>query len=243
MTAQQVEPLGNRGDPIPHKTLLCIHGAGSSGDIFRIQLTKLRTALQHEFDFVFANGPHLSSPGPGVLPWFEGAGPYYSWFKEEDVTMEQRVEQINDAVHHAISQWDANKKSPHSRIVGVLAFSEGSLATTLLLWQQKMSRVSWLPTLHFAVLICCFFRREATQYISADVGEDEKALINVPTLHIHGRRDFCLAGARRLVANHYLPEYARVIEFDGSHHVPSMRHDVETAVKGILDYTRVIPNE
>ncbi|KAI1422431.1 oxidoreductase [Xylaria sp. FL1777] len=243
MNAHQADAQRGGGRAPPHQTLLCIHGAGSSGDIFRIQLTKLRTALQHEFDFVFVNGPHLSAPGPGVLPWFEGAGPYYSWFKEEDVTMEQRIERINDAVHHTISDWEANKKSPRSRIVGVLAFSEGSLATALLLWQQKMNRVPWLPTLHFAVLICCFFRREATQYISADVGQDEKPVINVPTLHIHGKKDFCLAGSRRLVAKHYLPEYAQVIEFDGSHHVPTRQDDVEEAVKRILDHIRFIPNE
>ncbi|GKT48781.1 esterase mlcF [Colletotrichum spaethianum] len=241
MAAQQMKALGAPEDRGLPKAILCIHGAGSSGDIFRIQLTKIRTALKHEFDFVFVNGPHLTSPGPGVLPWFEGAGPYYSWFKEEDATMERRLEQINDAVKDAQEQWDSTKKNPHSRIVGVMAFSEGSLAATMLLWQQSMGRLPWLSTLHFATLMCCYFRQEAAEYMCADLAGEEKALINVPTLHVHGKRDFCLAGARRLVANHYLSEYAQVMEFDGTHHVPMKREDVDRAVRLVLRLSCAVP--
>ncbi|RYP42777.1 hypothetical protein DL768_010233 [Monosporascus sp. mg162] len=228
----------DRGLP---RALLCIHGAGSSGAIFRIQITKLRMALKDEFDFVFVNGPHLASPGAGVLPWFEGAGPYYAWFKEVEATLEQRIAQINDTVQDTIRRWDSTKKNPHARIVGVVAFSEGALTATLLLWQQKMGRVPWLPTFHFATLMCCYFRQEVAEYMRGDVGSDEKPVINVPTLHVHGKRDFCLTGSRRLVANHYLPEYAKVMEFDGTHHPPMKREDVEVAVKHILCLAGNIP--
>ncbi|KAH6989873.1 oxidoreductase [Ilyonectria destructans] len=239
MNTQTMKPaLGSPEDHGLPKAILCIHGAGSSGDIFRIQLTKIRAALKHEFDFVFPNGPHVSSPGPGVLPWFKDAGPYYSWFKEEDATMERRIEQINGAVQDALKQWESTKKNPHTRVVGVMAFSEGALSATLLLWQQRMNQVPWLPALHFAALFCCYFRREAAEYMSIGLRDGEKPMINVPTLHVHGKRDFCLAGARRLVAYHYLPEYAQVIEFDGTHHVPIKRDDVEETVKHIISLSR-----
>ncbi|KAL0941426.1 uncharacterized protein CTRU02_204189 [Colletotrichum truncatum] len=222
------------------KAILCIHGAGSSGDIFRIQLAKISTALKHEFDFVFANGPHVSSPGPGVLPWFKDAGPYYSWFKEEETTMNRRVEQVGDAVKSALKQWDSTKKNPDARVVGVIAFSEGALSATLLLWQQKMTRLPWLPTLHFAALFCCYFRREAAEYMASDLEDGEKPVIKVQTLHVHARQDFCLAGARRLVANHFSPGYAQVIEFDGTHHVPIKHEDVDKTVKHILLLSKAV---
>ena len=62
----------------------------------------------------------------------------------------------------------------------------------------------------------------------------EKALIEVPTLHIHGRRDFCLARAQKLVAKHYVPEYADVMEFEGGHQIPSRREDCGEAMKRIM---------
>ncbi|KAG5988761.1 hypothetical protein E4U43_004634 [Claviceps pusilla] len=212
------------------KALLCIHGSGSSADIFSIQLARLRTALAAEYDFVFANGPHDAAPGPGILPWFRGAGPYQSWFREQDATMEQRIEQINAPLRSRIETWNRTKTNPSARIVGILAFSEGALVATLLLWQQQMGRVPWLPRVHFAVLMCCYFRAEAGEYMGSNVDAGE-AIIRVPTLHVHGKQDFCLAGARRLVSDHYSPGYAQVMEFDGTHHPPMKRTDIESVAK------------
>ena len=220
----------------PSKALLCLHGAGSSANIFRIQLAKFRLALKHEFDFVFANGPHLSSAGPGILPLFAGAGPYYSWFREEEATMDDRMAKINAAVRATVEEWEWVKTNPQSRIVGVIAFSEGALAATLLLWQQQMGQVTWLPTLHFATLMCCYFRDEATVHMRADAEThgSGRPLINVPTLHMHGRQDFCLSRARKLVTIHYSPDFAEVMEFEGGHHCPTRREDFEEATKHIL---------
>jgi len=216
------------------ETILCIHGAGSSGAIFQTQLTKIRSALQDDFEFFLPDGPHPSSPGPDVLPWFKDSGPYYSWFKEEDVTIQSRVEQINDAIRDAIQRWEMTKKDPRTRIVGIVAFSEGALSTTLLLWQQKMGTLPWLPVLQFAVLFCCYFRREAAEYMRLDANRGNKQTIDVPSLHVHGTRDFCLAGARRLLANYFSSTNSRVIEFDGMHHLPTKPEDIEEITQHIL---------
>jgi hypothetical protein len=63
--------------PLPR--ILCLHGGGVSGQIFRIQTARLRNALRDHFTFFFVDAPFPAEPGPGVLPFFEGCGPYYKW--------------------------------------------------------------------------------------------------------------------------------------------------------------------
>jgi predicted esterase len=221
---------------IPSKALLCPHGTGSSGTIFRMQLAKFRLALRNEFEFVFMDAPYSACPGPGILPMFAEAGPFHSWFGGEGATIDGRLAKINTAVHTAIEKWESSKNDPKSKIVGVLAFSEGALVASLLLWQQQIGQLPWLPTLQFATLICCFFADEAGVHMLAQANTRgrEKALIEVPTLHIHGRQDFCLVRARKLVTEHYTPQFANVMEFNGGHHLPSRREDCVEAVKRIM---------
>ncbi|KIW82638.1 hypothetical protein Z517_05665 [Fonsecaea pedrosoi CBS 271.37] len=92
-----------------------------------------------------------------------------------------------------------------------------------------------LPPLQFAVVSCCFFPREASLWLNARAQAQgmNTALIDVPTLHIHGNRDFCLGRARQLVRNHYRPQCATVVQVDTSHHMPTQKGDVAEVVKHI----------
>lgn len=220
----------------PSKALLCLHGTGSSANIFRLQLAKFRLALKNDFEFVFMDAPYPASAGPGVLPVFAGAGPFHGWFGGQGATIDGRLDTINAAVKAAIDKWQSSKRNAKAQIVGVLAFSEGALVASMLCWQQQLGRLPWLPTLNFATLICCFFPDEAGAHMLADstARGSEKALIEVPTLHIHGRQDFCLARAQKLVAEHYRPDFAEVIEFEGGHQVPNRREDCGEAIKHIM---------
>lgn len=56
--------------------ILCLHGGGTTGDIFHIQTIRLRRELSDKFDFVFVDAPFERVAGPNVLPVFEGAGPF-----------------------------------------------------------------------------------------------------------------------------------------------------------------------
>ena len=220
----------------PSKALLCLHGTGSSGTIFRMQLAKFRLALKNDFEFVFMDAPYPACAGPGVLPMFAEAGPFHGWFGGEGATIDGRLGKVNAAVHAAINEWESSKKNSKSHIVGVLAFSEGALVASMLLWQQQLGQLPWLPTLHFATLVCCFFVDEAGAHMLAEATARgrEKALIEVPTLHIHGRQDFSLARAQKLVAKHYAPEFADVMAFEGGHHLPNRREDCGEALKRIM---------
>ena len=67
----------------------------------------------------------------------------------------------------------------------------------------------------------------------------ERALLCVPTLHLHGRQDWCLPRSRKLVADHYTQEYAEVMEFEGGHHCPTRPADCAEASKRILGLSKV----
>ncbi|KAF2419566.1 hypothetical protein EJ08DRAFT_642576 [Tothia fuscella] len=221
----------------PSKALLCLHGTGSNGRIFRLQMSQIRLALKDEFEFVFVDAPYPAPAGPGVLPMFQGADPFFGWFRGEDATMEARIEAVDMAVRNGVKEWESAKKDVNTKIVGVIAFSEGALVASLLLWQQQLGQIPWLPRLQFAVLVCCYFAQEVSVHLIAEARKHgmDKALINVPTLHVHGRRDFALSRARKLIATHYAPEFVELLEFDGGHQLPSTSADRQKLVARILN--------
>lgn len=225
----------------PSKALLCLHGTGSNGRIFRLQMSQIRLALKDEFELIFVDAPFPAPAGPGVLPLFKGADPFFGWFRGEDVTMETRIDAINTAVKIGVEEWKIWKNDANANIVGVIAFSEGALVASSLLWQQQLGRVPWLPKLKFAVLVCCYFAQEVSDHMVAEAREHgmAKALINLPTLHVHGRRDFALTRARMLIEAHYEPEFVEIMEFDGGHQLPSTATDRQELVTRIL---RLIPH-
>lgn len=220
----------------PSKALLCFHGTGSKGAIFNVQMARICFLLRNEFEFIFFDAPMECAAGPGVLPMFAGHEPYYCWFSGAGTTIDDSMETINAAVKDAVDKWQANKINPEAEIVGGIGFSEGALALAMLLWQQQQGLVSWLPQLQFAVMSCCFFPNEASLWLNAKAKEDgrSKAHIDVPTLHIHGNRDFCVGRARKLVRNHYQPGFATVVQAETGHHLPTRKEEVAEVVKHIL---------
>lgn len=217
---------------MPSKALLCLHGTGASAEIFRMQLARFRRDFKDKFDFIFVDAPYPAAAGPGVLPTYAGAGPFRSWFDGNDADMGTRLDAITPVVKEAIDQWNATKDDPQAKIVGALSFSEGALVTVMLLWQQQRGLLSWLPALEFAVLMCCFYHDEVGAWMLAEPAThgSDRARITVPTLHVIGKTDFCLARAKKLITNHYDTKDAITLEFPGGHHVPSRPEDCRKVI-------------
>jgi predicted esterase len=137
--------------------ILCLHGAGSSGAIFRIQIRKIHHALRNEFRFVFVQAPFKSLAGPGMYPVFEGAGPFYRWhcdssasaafdITDSEIANERRI--VREYLEKVLSDDDG------APFVGIIAFSQGTRVTTgLLLDQQRKRRHNNLPPMRFVVLL------------------------------------------------------------------------------------------
>lgn len=138
--------------------ILCIHGAGSSGAIFRIQSRKIHYALRNDFRFIFAQAPFKSLAGPGIHPVFEGAGPFYRWhcdssasdafdITDSEIATERRI--VREYLEKILSDDDG------APFVGIMAFSQGTrVATGLLLDQRRQRGHNDLPPLRFAILLC-----------------------------------------------------------------------------------------
>jgi pimeloyl-ACP methyl ester carboxylesterase len=141
--------------------ILCLHGGGSSAAIFRVQTLKLQNALRKHFRFFFVNAPFASSPGPGMLPVFEGAGPYRRWHCDEsgisiqEITERWRAHEkqvVSDYLDNALGEADDHG----APIVGLLGFSQGTRVVTghLLDRRRQQSLHHERSSLRFAVLIC-----------------------------------------------------------------------------------------
>nr|OQO32414.1 hypothetical protein B0A51_00199 [Rachicladosporium sp. CCFEE 5018] len=220
--------------PTPKKALLCLHGAGSSGPIFKIQLARIRLALKHDYDFVFATAPNPSIAGPG-MQLFAGAGPFYRWFSPDTGAGETGISSLHASVRSAVEVWEAGKKDPEAEIVGVVGFSQGAVAATLLMWQQQGGEIPWLSKLQFGVFICSDLTEEVTRWLDEEAVKrgEEKAVLRQPTLHLHGLKDPYLAKGRRMMAGHYDEASMVKIEFDGGHHCPNTPLDSGKAIAGI----------
>jgi predicted esterase len=217
---------------VPSKAILCLHGGGASPEIFRFQLATFRAQLKDEYEFIYATGPHRAVPGPDVLPFFAGMPAYYSWFRKEYTSIDEEIEMFNTSIQRSVQDWE--QTNPHSKIVGVLGFSQGGLASTVLLWEQEMGRLPWLPKLRFGVLICCAYSDVATDYMRANSNlTDGITKITTPSLHFHGSQDCNLGQAKNTLAVHYLTSSTKVVNFEGGHHIPKNVKDVRELVHQI----------
>lgn len=124
--------------------ILCIHGAGSSGAIFRVQGRKIFQALRGEFQFVFVDAPFRSTAGPGMRPVYEDSGPFCRWQCDIsaavafDITEDEIQEEREKVRQYLESQLRSQDGVP---FVGVMAFSQGArVATGLLLYLEKKRR-------------------------------------------------------------------------------------------------------
>jgi pimeloyl-ACP methyl ester carboxylesterase len=136
--------------------ILCLHGAGSSGAIFRSHSRKICRALENEFDFVFLDAPFPSAAGPGMYPVYHESGPLFRWHcdglsaEDWDIT-EDEIRMERKAVRQ-LTRGRLGGDGDGASFVGILAFSQGvRVATGLLL--SLLTIDGWqLPELRFVVL-------------------------------------------------------------------------------------------
>ncbi|KAL0938253.1 oxidoreductase [Colletotrichum truncatum] len=214
----------------PSRAILLLHGSGSSDAIFKFQTSKIRATLKDKFTFVFAKAPHPSEPGPGVLPFFAKMPPYFTWFRKGIEATKQEIGVFNQCIENTVLAWKA--ENPSGAIVGVLGFSQGGIASTLLLWEQQMGFAPWLPDLEFGILICSGYYEALTECMS-DLSIDnhhggQVSTTRLPTLHLYGRQDvFGAPSSKKMFATHFAVDSARMESFNGGHELPRDEDDLK----------------
>ncbi|KAI0191100.1 serine hydrolase FSH [Astrocystis sublimbata] len=186
--------------------ILCLHGSGTSADIFRIQAIRLGRLLMPQFELVYINGFHESGPGPGVLPFFEGMEPYKRWLADKNGEPE---EQPWPELGRLVEIFDS--KGP---FVGVIGFSQGAKAAThLVRWLEQRGQ-----QLDFAALF------GGTVPSRQAMGTDEwpeliKPTIVTKSIHVIGDDDPWRAENEALM-EHYDKSTRSLMRHNGGHHMP-----------------------
>ncbi|KAL3458335.1 serine hydrolase FSH [Aspergillus heterothallicus] len=103
--------------------ILCLHGHGTSGSIFKTQTASFRSKLPASYTFDFPSAPHPSKPSPGIESIFPDS-PTYTWW------LSPTPSALREA--HA---WVRRYARAHGPFDAVMCFSQGcSLISTMALY-------------------------------------------------------------------------------------------------------------
>ncbi|KAI0008227.1 serine hydrolase FSH [Xylariaceae sp. FL0662B] len=156
---------------------LCLHGRGTSAEIFEMQTARIREALGQEHEFVFINGTVATEPDLGAEAVADEFFGYVAFDTEQDRKL---CDCLVDLIH---------EQGPFN---GIMGFSEGgTMAATILLEDARHG------SLGEAIKCAIFFsaappfdpdlirQTGILKYACADeAGGNKIPLINIPTAHI-----------------------------------------------------------
>jgi hypothetical protein len=195
-------------------TLLTFHGSGSNATIHTVQLARLMRFIKPHFNVLSLDAPFPSNAGPGVLPFFEGCGPYKRWLHSsvtiEDMRTGNSTNEMDAEVEDLVKDAVAKVRMEGGRIAGVVGFSQGTKVVAGLLkgaeirraLQERGEDVSTLDWLDFSFgLSVCgsypppLFPPSVTSALrSSSLPPSEQAAllearISTPAFHVQGVQD------------------------------------------------------
>jgi hypothetical protein len=201
--------------------ILCLHGGGTSAAIYKIQTLRLRHALASHFDFVFVNAPFITEPGPGVLPFFEGAGSFYSWERPTDGG--KIPEESTAVVEEAMKRHYMKTRQPFAAILG---FSQGAKLGAALMMEHQEQQIqgrTFVGAPKFGVFL---------MGVCPELEGIGK--LRLPTIHVIGSQDVYRTESKRLWLECCERDKATYIELPVGHQVPMMREHTKDLVTEIL---------
>lgn len=242
--------------PSPLPTILCIHGHGTSGEIFRLQSRRIVQALEKSFSFVFVDAPFESLPGPGVVPVFSELAPFWRWHCDGATLNKSEITQkeidgergtARDLLASHIERINGQAAGAGGGVVGIMAFSQGTRVATGLMLDAELG-----GDIKFAILICGTFpvlalgRDEAkvttttatTKLAIPPLPNGAKTVgrrLGIPSIHLHGSYDPWNAEGIRLKQSYYDEKLVSTIKFKGGHQVPAGNKEAEEVASWVRD--------
>lgn len=252
------DPISRGHTPLPEDTLhlpriLCLHGGGVTGEVFRMQARALIKWLP-DFRLVFADGPFFCDPGPGIVPVYQDFGPFRRWLRWLPEHPAIDDDAATEEVMYAIETCKREDEGD-GPWVGLLGFSQGAKLSSSLLYDQqiRMEKDGKADTDYkFAVLLAgrspivsfCEYSRSEACVAPGAISEGFKFegesphILRLPTIHVHGLADPGLHLHRKMLNQYHDPKAMTVIEWDGTHRVPIKKTDVEKITTEIYRVAR-----
>ncbi|KAG5953119.1 hypothetical protein E4U53_006855 [Claviceps sorghi] len=237
--------------------ILCLHGGGVNGRVFRLQCRILINQLANTFRLVFMDAPYTSDPHKDIVPVYGELGPFYRWLPWNDKRPASTAD--SDIVNVCLKAMDGDDGS--GPWVGVLGFSQGAKIAISLLWAQTRAERLWGPgyaktDFKFGVIMAGSApivhldmrlprsRHVADAAMSSNSFDDwpdapdGDHVVAIPTLHVHGLQDPGIEKHKMLLALYCTPGQTRLVEWDAGHRLPIKTSDVQQVVGNVLDMAR-----
>lgn len=233
---------------------LCFHGFSQNGLVFRQRTGSIRTKkLKREYEFVFLDAPHCvdgvfetdvndekkeekreneeTAMGTMRSWWLAGENVSSgatkakdgSWIRPAKSTKIVRLEETVALIENAL-------KEHEGRVRALVGFSQGATLIGIL----KRVKSELFENVRRVVSVAGFDPLDARFYEKD--GFDEKSVIDVPSMHVHGKNDALVTRDRsdRLRDKFYNPEKSVLFEHEGGHGVPTSREFREAFEKFLL---------
>ncbi|KAL2163961.1 hypothetical protein VTH06DRAFT_3174 [Thermothelomyces fergusii] len=201
--------------------IVFLHGSGTNPDIFRMQTRKLAASLQHQFTLHYLAAPLPRGPGPGVLPYFEGCGPYLTWI---DDTTPQSEKAYWDGSPHFERLLEQIKRLP-GPVVGFVGFSMGgkvAMELTRRLEREGDRRVKMVVSVCGTLPLQGGFDERGIRNEMKEKAYREilgRGRVRAKSIHLIGETDPWRPESEVLID--FFDEKGRsVIRFQGGHHMP-----------------------
>ncbi|KAL2156635.1 hypothetical protein VTH82DRAFT_1380 [Thermothelomyces myriococcoides] len=203
-------------------SIVFLHGSGTNPDIFRMQTRKLAALLQHHFALHYPAAPLPCGPGPGVLPYFEGCGPYLTWMDDTTPEAEKAYWDGSPLFERLLEQI---KKLP-GPVVSLVGFSMGgkvAMELTRRLEKEGDHRIKMV------ISVCGTLPLQGGIDESSGARDEMKEMgyreilgrgpVKAKSIHLIGEDDPWRPQSEVLVD--FFDEKARsVIRYKGGHHMP-----------------------
>ncbi|KAF2029316.1 hypothetical protein EK21DRAFT_68016 [Setomelanomma holmii] len=236
-------PLGSRNDETVKPTLLAFHGSGSNATVHRVQLARLMRVISPYVNVESLEAPFPSPAGPGVLPFFDGCGPFKRWVPPtEKVTIEgmrkgEATSEMSTEVESLVRETVLRIRREGGKVIGLIGFSQGTKVVAGLLRASELryslpstspsNPLDWLD-FSLAISICGsypppLFPQSITSLLPPDQKDALlKTKITTPTFHAQGLQDEWHWAGRGLIDQYYdIGEgKSEVAEWEMGHHYP-----------------------
>ncbi|RPA82085.1 hypothetical protein BJ508DRAFT_414343 [Ascobolus immersus RN42] len=149
------------------KRILCLHGRGTSGQIFKSQTASFRykldpTSTTYTFDFLDA--PHQCPPGPDIKLFY--SPPYYTFYPFDPVSSHSSITDIRAC--HAWLDGIFSSREPYD---GVMCFSQGCAVISSYLLYRNWERPGEQVPFKWAMFICGGCPLNVLDDLGIDVGK------------------------------------------------------------------------